>query len=571
MQWIEPQTPSDAHSGYRPAAPASAGSLVVATVIGVVFVLGAVIVFQFPAHHDIAWILYMASRALNGATLYRDVVEVNPPLIVFFSLPAALLARLTGAWDVALYRIMVLAMAAASLIFSARIARKLYPDRPVARGTLLIGAAFAFALLDTLQFGQREHIALVLLLPYVLLAACRASAIAVGRRAGIAAGVMAGIGLAFKPHFVVPWLAVEVYVQLTRPCTDTGAVAFGRLALPRPETAGIVAAGVGYVAAIVAFTPEFFGFAAYTAETYGGYGGTGRWLLITRIPAVRIITALSAAALLTPPWVGHGARARQALAITTFGFLLAAIIQGKGWTYHWVPAYGFAVIAAAAALADAFSAGFRRLVVFAPRSATLTRGSAAAIAAPILILAAMMPWVGRQQRVAEADRARVTHASNRLPELLAVVDELGEDGPIAALSLNMQTAFPLVNYASVSWGLRLPALWPLPALYPPVAPDTARYPFRAPDRMSAAEKLMFDWVVQDLVSSRPTLIIVDRQPRYGLHGFDFLAYFGQDAAFRRLLLEYEPAATVERYLIMRRTEQQRTKAGRRGASQPATP
>lgn len=530
-----------------------AASLIVAAVVALILVLGGSAVFAFPAHHDLAWILYMAAQWIDGAALYRDVVEVNPPLIVFFSLPAAFLARVTGTWDIAVYRMMVLVLAAGSLVFSAHIAQKLYADRPIARGTLLTAAAFAFALLDTMQFGQREHITLVLLLPYVLLAACRVSGAPVRRRTGSAAGVMAGIALAFKPHFVIPWLAVEAYLHFAR-LRGPGAAGRTRIAVWRPETAGIFVAALGYLAAVVLFTPEFFRFAAYTVQTYGGYGAMNRWLLITRLPTVRIIAALSAAAILMPPVTGSGTRVRHTLAVAALGFLIAAVAQGKGWSYHWVPAYGFAVIAAAAGLADAARMTWLFAEARVPRLGVhASRFTVAAVATPALLLAAMLPWVARQHRIAGGDWARVTHASNRLPELLAVVEELGHGGPIAALSLNMQTAFPLVNYAAVSWALRFPALWPLQSLYPPVAPGAAGYAFRTPDRMPAAEKFLFDSVVEDLAASQPTLIIVDRQPRYGLHGFDFLAYFAQDAGFRQLLQEYEPAAVIERYLVLRST------------------
>ena len=48
-------------------------------------VLGAVlfIALRSPLKDDIAWLLYVARRWLAGRELYIDVVEVNPPLIVW--------------------------------------------------------------------------------------------------------------------------------------------------------------------------------------------------------------------------------------------------------------------------------------------------------------------------------------------------------------------------------------------------------------------------------------------------------------------------------------------------------
>src|SRR5689334_5583319 len=57
------------------------------------FVAAAVlfIAIRSPLKDDIAWLLYVARRWLQGRELYVDVVEVNPPLIIWISaLPLSL-------------------------------------------------------------------------------------------------------------------------------------------------------------------------------------------------------------------------------------------------------------------------------------------------------------------------------------------------------------------------------------------------------------------------------------------------------------------------------------------------
>jgi len=51
---------------------------------------------QTPLAHDAAWFLVAAGRILDGAVLYRDIIEVNPPLGIFAALPIALTSRATG-------------------------------------------------------------------------------------------------------------------------------------------------------------------------------------------------------------------------------------------------------------------------------------------------------------------------------------------------------------------------------------------------------------------------------------------------------------------------------------------
>src|SRR5260370_3094688 len=67
-------------------------------------VLGAALVFVMvtatlsPLKDDVAWLLYVARKWLGGQRLYEDLVEVNPPLIIWiYAVPAWLAANLGAA------------------------------------------------------------------------------------------------------------------------------------------------------------------------------------------------------------------------------------------------------------------------------------------------------------------------------------------------------------------------------------------------------------------------------------------------------------------------------------------
>src|SRR5690349_1957139 len=63
--------------------------LLLTTVIAVILFVA----LRSPLKDDVAWLLYVARRWLAGRELYVDVVEVNPPLIVWIS---AVPIRLAG-------------------------------------------------------------------------------------------------------------------------------------------------------------------------------------------------------------------------------------------------------------------------------------------------------------------------------------------------------------------------------------------------------------------------------------------------------------------------------------------
>src|SRR5271166_1647074 len=79
----------------RPA-PSFVRAAVTATSLLLLLAVIGVILFttlRSPLKDDVAWLLYVARRWLAGHELYVDVVEVNPPLIVWIS---AIPIRLAG-------------------------------------------------------------------------------------------------------------------------------------------------------------------------------------------------------------------------------------------------------------------------------------------------------------------------------------------------------------------------------------------------------------------------------------------------------------------------------------------
>src|SRR5262249_1902721 len=144
------------------------------------FALGAVPVFLGLLNHDVAWILHSAGRVLAGERLYVDLVEGNPPLIVWLHFAPIWLARAAGTSEILAVRILVLLVIAGSLMLTGRTLRRIAPDRPAGR-LLVLGVAF-FVLLPMAgyDFGQREHLLFVMVLPYLFMASGRAMGLPMG-------------------------------------------------------------------------------------------------------------------------------------------------------------------------------------------------------------------------------------------------------------------------------------------------------------------------------------------------------------------------------------------------------
>jgi hypothetical protein len=212
------------------------------------FGLGVLPVFLGVLNADDTWLLNAASRVLAGDTLYVDVVETNPPLIVWLNFLPVLMARAMGFSNVLGLRLSVLGLVASSLLLSHWTLCRVLPDRPASRRFLLVLSLFILLPLSGYDFGEREHILVALVLPYLLMASGRAMGRPIDGIVPWVVGAMAAVGILLKPYFVPLWISVEAYVAYNR--RDWRAWL-------RPEAVIVAALGLTYAIAIVAITPEY--------------------------------------------------------------------------------------------------------------------------------------------------------------------------------------------------------------------------------------------------------------------------------------------------------------------------
>src|SRR4051812_34801008 len=70
---------------------------------------------------DVVILLHEAVRLLDGARLYVDIMEVNPPLIIYLNLPVAATARIIGVSPQALFPFFAFALILCSLALCNRL------------------------------------------------------------------------------------------------------------------------------------------------------------------------------------------------------------------------------------------------------------------------------------------------------------------------------------------------------------------------------------------------------------------------------------------------------------------
>jgi len=495
-------------------------------------ILGVAAQFRGYAGPDTGYLLDEAGRVLRGDRPYLDLVDMNPPMTLALNLAAVLLAWRTGISEILAYQLGSTAVLLAALLLAVWVLRRLLPDEVAHRRAIALLLAFALFALPGQDFGEREHLLLALVVPYVLLAAARA----MGRRIPVVEalliGLLAGIAFAFKPHFVLLWLAVEGYLRLTRRVTQVTLL---------PETAAIGGFLALYAVAILLWMPGYLHLVRLLAGPYTQFLHVPFWELLVRGPGA-LLTVL---ALLAFAALRRHARHPEILAAFALGALVclvAGAAQRKGFGYHFYPAFALATVVLGLLVIDGGE-------LVRDRVGRIYRVVATASFITVVLVGCI--------RIA----GTTIHPTRDLEQqhmerLLPVVRARAAGEAVYVMSYNISSAFPLINYAGASSASRFPQLWMLPAAYMDQLKGSAPLRYRAPGEMSASERYLNQAVFEDLRDRRPKLLLILQHardlPANGFRRLDYVAYFSRDPRIANILQRYQLAADLGDFVVYER-------------------
>jgi hypothetical protein len=477
---------------------------------------------------DVSWLLYAAGRVLDGARIGRDVIDVNLPLVVLDKLPAVAMARAAGldpwhAWVTCLTVLLV-----AALLLAARVPGSWF-------ATPLHAALSAFALLAAPRsdFGQREHVAVIVVLPYLVLAGARLEGRAVPVGLALAAGALAVPGLALKPFFVV----VPVVLALLE--WRRGLPLAGLMRLPEH---GAVAVGVPLLwLGQFAAAPEWLAAARWYWPLYSQYGG-GRavQLGVLATGVLTIVAVVLLAFVVRRRWPEHYLDGEgEALLAGALGFFACLVVQARSLSYHFVP-----VVTLLAVLGLRGLSGRARLALL---------GVPVAVMLAVLLLPAPLDAL---RLLGGAARPR----GQQDPNLPALQQALRSGTParrIAVLSTNPASVFPLVPSLGAESAWRQISLWPIIGLNAPAVYGDAVVTCAESSAWSVLERHWRDEVAEDLQRHEPDALVV-LEPDLATRGWgdarrvDYLACLGQDGRVRRVLDAFTESVRVGPYRVLRR-------------------
>ncbi|WP_374632213.1 hypothetical protein [Ferrovibrio sp.] len=509
-----------------------------------------------PINHDTAVLLYIAKVWLGGGKLYVDAIDMNTPLVFVLHLLPELLSKLTGLQGATLLGACLGRGIAASFIACRRVlSGSLDPDHATSDALLPLLLLFLLIVYPNNAFGQREHIMLVLAMPYLLIASGRAQGEVLSFRLRLLSGLAAGLGFAMKPYFIGIPALVECYVLVRTARRESL-----RSALNDPAPWAMLAIGVAHALFAVFVTPEYFSIALPIAAEFYSEVSNWSWIDLALNQHVGPPTfALPFLGILA--WFVLRSDLARVIWLAGIGGLISAYAQGKGWPYQVLPAQVFTLLLAGVIIAHVMDHQIWPRHIRGRQQDTIAGQNPKS--APRLFAAVLMVLVFYQESLhARPFFKQQEYAASEMPTLLHILKQEAYNGRVLVLSPGIYPHFPLLNYADMRMTMRFESMWVLQGAY--AGCDEFAPLYNPPEAMTRAEAFVFRSVAEDFYKKKPSLLIVDKVagiPRCQGDTFDYLEYFMRNPLFAKRFEDYDLFMDFDRYMIYKRRQHPHKPAG----------
>lgn len=466
----------------------------VAAGAGVILAVAFAIQLWSGLNADVSWLITVSERMLAGQQLYVDILELNPPMSPLLYLPWVALAQVLHVPPEPVVLGAIVLATVLALGFTVLVLRPTGLVGNEAQFWLVTLAALA--LLPGDNFGEREHIAVILLLPLIAVSALRALGLRPVLWQVVVAGVAGGLVMAIKPHFAVAILLVAL-------CSAAKARAWRPIFNVEHVLAGAILLGYGAVA--WSWFPAFFtemlplagdAYVSVRQPIWGMLSFPPTWPLWIMTAGLGIVYRREA-------FTGPNAQYLAA----ALGFFLAYLVQGKGFIYHMLPTLVLlAIVFARCFLAR--NAGGRQAL---PMALTL-----------VLITAPGVFAIGRDTLRRDA---------------MAVLQPYGPGLKLLNLSPHLEMTSPLHRMIGATLVNSGPCLW--------ISLGALRRQYNTGDAGVTAEMVALqDYergrVVEDMQKNPPDIILA------GGDRFDWLGWAQENPELDALLEDFEAVAQIGR-------------------------
>lgn len=463
--------------------------------------------------HDVAWHVLITQRLLNGGNYTQNFMDISPPIIMYSKIPVIwLMNGLKLSMPDAL-RLYMFVVSGISLLLCYQVLTILYEKEPIFRNALIIALSFIFFCLPLFELGQRDELAIVLLMPYFFTFAA-APFHTIPIRLRLFSAIFAGIGfLIHAPYFLIFVLfESHLFVFHTKKTA--------RLL----ERSLIIFFALIYIASIIIYTPDYVSFVLpLVSWLYLDIYNT-HWIeMLGSLTALGVYTTLAAFFIIT--------QAKRDFLLNTLAclmllFFIPYVLTAKLWYYHMLPTLALNLLMLTSLLAHTIK-DRNRLAIFLITS---------------LFIFPML------QFTLAADHALATKKSNSpLSQLIEYVQKKQVGGSVYVFSAYMWPQL-LTPYANVNIASRFAPTW-LPIAI--MKKQTTHLSESDAKKLTQIKTYLYKTMTDDLTTYQPNLILVEETSLNSDLNIpiDFIAFFQQDPSFAAIWSHYVAVGHLFHYLI----------------------
>ncbi len=443
-----------------------------------------------------------------------------------------LLAQGDRASEIGFFKLLIVAMIFGSVAWCVSLLRRggviVHPLARLLFAAALLRVEFFLAPND---FGQREHLFVILLLPY-LLAVTSGAVHELSLAERCALGITAGLAIWFKPQETVVVVVLELFLALRARSVRR---------LLAPDFLALVLSS-GLILALVRFTTPLY-FTSTMPLLFNTYWALGTDSAFTLALGMRRFFVIAAALLLACLVLRHHLRQPATVAVLVLCSSAAAgayAIQHTRWSYHIYPYQALLLVAVAYFVVDLLQPAMGRLAAHR----TFTKNATVALSIVMLLLV-----VGIALHPAEAF-PRSSPPSNQPLDIL-----FAQYPPSTAVYVFSTDVAPMgIAYNhGLRWGGRFAHLWMLPPIVQnELGPVGGGAPFKrlTPQTLTQLSALQREQSAEDLNYWKPSLVLIQRCTvetpcqAMGDKDFDMLAWFLQSPDFAAAWSHYRKQATA---------------------------
>jgi len=460
---------------------------------------------------DVIYLSNAANLLLHGGTYSTDFFETNPPMILFLYMPALFITKMTLFNLVASLRLYVFLLAFLSMGLCYASLKKILKN-PMPIFNML---AFVLLLLPASQFAQREHLLIILTMPYLFAAALRLQHKPISLKFAIAVGLLAGLGFSIKPHFLTTFILIESYFIWKRRHW---------LGWMRTESILIIVVLMTYFLSIELFFSDYIHvLLPFIMRHYVSYIQSP-WFTLLTLPTVDFCLFIGVLYFFIPRQIRY-TPLYTLFFLALVGFTLSLMLSRTPWYFHVLPALSIACLL-----------GILILLSYVEEKMPLF------FLIPVTLILFFIPLYFTSMITLTALKEKNKSGIHLL------IQFFNQRGPSTYTAYSLSSRFLwLVNYTPANYIGRFSLFWWQPSLF--------CSPHQITPELAHDRQWMIDLLADELILKKPHYVLVDTlpSPYCSSINFNYLKEFTHDPRFGKAWHSYRYVNQLDGYKIYVRT------------------